>query len=59
MLRNVCKVESTKKYNSEDENHTYQEDLTEIDNPLQKREVKFYFFYKLNILTCQYLSLEI
>ena len=40
MLRNVCKVESTKKYNSEDENHPYQEDLTEIDKTLEKREVK-------------------
>ena len=40
MLRKVCKVESTKKYNSEDENHPYQEDLTEIDNPLKKRDVK-------------------
>ena len=44
MLRNVCKVESTKKYNSEDENHSYQEDLTEIDNPLKKRKVKLTSF---------------
>ena len=40
MLRNDCKVESTKKYNSEDENHSYQRDLTEIDYPLKKRKVK-------------------
>ena len=39
MLRNICKVESTKKCNSEDENHPYQEDLAEIDNPLKKRKV--------------------
>ena len=39
MLRNVCKVESTKKYNSGNENHRSQEDLTEIDNPFKKRKV--------------------
>ena len=44
MLRNVCKVESTKKYNSGNENHPSQEDLTEIDNPLKKRKVKLISF---------------
>ena len=44
MLRNVCKVESTKKYNSMDENHSYQEDLTEIDNLLKKPKVKLTSF---------------
>ena len=33
-----------KKYNSEDENHPYQEDLTEIDNPFKKRTVKLIRF---------------
>ena len=32
MLRNVCKVESTKKYNSGNENHPSQEDLPEFLN---------------------------
>ena len=40
MLRNACKVESTKQYNSGNENHPSQEDLTEIDNPFKKRKVK-------------------
>ena len=40
MLRNVCKVELTKKYNSGNENHPSQEDPPEIDNPFKKREVK-------------------
>ena len=44
MLRNVCKVESTKKYNSENENHPSSEDLTEIDNPFKKRNVKLISF---------------
>ena len=44
MLRNVCKVESTKKYNSGDENHPSQEDLTEIDNPFKKRKVELISF---------------
>ena len=44
MLRNVCKVESTKKYNSGNENHPSQEDLTEIDNPYEKRKVKLISF---------------
>ena len=44
MLRNVCKVESTKKYNSTNENHPSHEDLTEIDNPLKKRKVKLISF---------------
>ena len=44
MLRNVCKVESTKKYNSGNENHPSQEDLTEIDNPFKKRKVKLISF---------------
>ena len=35
MLRNVCKVESTKKYNSGYENHPSHEDLAEIDNPFK------------------------
>ena len=33
-------MESTKKYNSENENHPSQEDLTEIDNPFKKQKVK-------------------
>ena len=44
MLRNVCKVESTKKYNSGNENHPSQENLTEIDNPFKKRKVKLMSF---------------
>ena len=44
MLRNVCKVESTKKYNSGNENHPSQEGLTEIDNPFKKRKVKLIRF---------------
>ena len=44
MLRNVCNVELTKKYNFEDENHPYQEDLTEIDNSPKKRKVKLTSF---------------
>ena len=44
MLRNVCKVESNKKYNSGNENHSSQDDLTEIDNPFQKRKVKLISF---------------
>ena len=44
MLRNVCKVELTKKYNSGNENHPSQEDLTEIDNPFKKRKVKLISF---------------
>ena len=44
MLRNVCKVESTKKYNSGNENHPSQEDLTEIDNPFKKFKVKLISF---------------
>ena len=39
MLRNVCKVKSTKKYNSGNENHLSQEHITEIDNPSKKRKV--------------------
>ena len=41
MLRNGCKVESTIKYNSENENHPSQEDITEMDNPFKKRKVSF------------------
>ena len=44
MLRNVCEVKSTEKYSSEDENHPYQEDLTEIDNPPKKSKVKLISF---------------
>ena len=44
MLRNVCKAESTKKYNSGNENHPSQEDLTEIDSPFKKRKVKLISF---------------
>ena len=44
MLRNVCKVESTKKYNSGHENHSSQEDLTEIDHPFKKSKVKLISF---------------
>ena len=45
MVRNVCKVESTKKYNSGNENHPSQGDLSKIDNPFKKRKV--YKAYKL------------
>ena len=44
MLRNVCKVESTKKNNSVNENHQSQEDLTGIDNPFKKRKAKLISF---------------
>ena len=44
MLRNVCKVKSAKKYNSGNENHPSQEDLTEIDSPFRKRNVKLISF---------------
>ena len=44
MLRNVCEVESTRKYNSGNENHPSQEDLTEIDNTFIKRKVKLINF---------------
>ena len=44
MLRNVCKVKSTKIYNSGNNNHPSQEDLTEIDNPFKKRKVKLISF---------------
>ena len=44
MLRNVCKIESTEKYNSGNENHPPQEKLTEIDNPFKKRKVKLISF---------------
>ena len=44
MLRNVCKVKSTKIYNSGNINHLSQEDLTEIDNSLKKRKVKLISF---------------
>ena len=37
-------MESTKKYNSGNENHPSQDDLTEIDNPFKKRKVKFISF---------------
>ena len=40
MLRNVYKVESTKKYKSRNENHPSQEDLTEVDKPFKKGKVK-------------------
>ena len=39
MNRNFCKAESTKKYNSGNENHPSQEDLTEIDNSFKKSKV--------------------
>ena len=44
MLRNACKVESTKKYNYGNENHPSQENLTEIDNPFKKRKVMLISF---------------
>ena len=44
MLRNVCKVESTKKYNSGNENHSSQAGTREIDNPFKKRKVQFIIF---------------
>ena len=36
MLKNVCKVESTKKYNSGNENHPSEEGTMEIDIILLK-----------------------
>ena len=39
-IETSAKVESTKKYNSGNENHPSQEELTEIDNPFKKRKVK-------------------
>ena len=44
MLKKVCKAESTKKYNSGNENHPSQEDLTAIDNPFKKHTVKLISF---------------
>ena len=44
MLRNFCKVESNKKYNSGNENNPSEEDLTEIDNAFKKRKVKLISF---------------
>ena len=44
MLRNVCKVELTKKYNSGNENHPSQEDLTEIDNPFKNVKLSLQAF---------------
>ena len=44
MLRNVCKVKSTKIYNSGNNNHPSQENLTEIDNPFKNRKVKLISF---------------
>ena len=44
MLRNICKVESTEKYNSGNENHPSQEDVTKIDNPFKQRKVKLISF---------------
>ena len=37
-------MESTKKYNSGNENHSSQEGTTELDNLLKKRKVKFIIF---------------
>ena len=44
MLRNFCKVKSTKIYDSENNNHPSQKDLTEIDNPFENRKVKLISF---------------
>ena len=53
MLRNVYKVESTKKYNFGNEYHPSQEDLTEIDNPFKKRKVKLISFSVILYLQMQ------
>ena len=44
MLRNICKVKSTKICNSGNKNHPSQEDLTEIDNPFKNGKVKLISF---------------